>query len=644
MTGAGNVGLAPLDQARDVRVAVIGDFCLDAYWHLSGGQVEYSVESGLPIQRVASQEYSLGGAGNVVANLKALGVEQVRAIGVHGRDPFGVTMRALIENLGIDVTGLHALDSDWQTLVYAKPYIGGIEQQRLDFGGRAPLSDDILRSLLEKLAGAAEWAHVVVINQQVDSALALPQFIDAINAIVRANPQTLFLVDARNAAASYEGAMLKVNVAEAAAVVGDETAASGTDRDVDRLAKAIFARTAKPVFITRGERGIVAADHDGLRRALGIDVQHPIDPVGAGDTVVATIAVVFAAGGDVQTAISLANVAAAITVTKIHTTGTVSAAELSAAVSEVDYIHEPELAASPHKAEFIPGTEIEVVARHIGRHRMTHVIFDHDGTLSTLRQGWEEVMEPMMVQAILGSASVDMNVAETVRSTVRDFIDRTTGIQTLAQMLGLTELVRRHGLVPEAEIRDEHGYKAIYNAALSMVVKDRLRKLAAGQLEQQDFHVKGALNVLRALRAAGVHLYLASGTDEADVIAEAWALGFGEFFEDRIYGSVGDLAIEAKRVVMDRILTENALGGGSLATFGDGPVEMRETRRRGGLAIGICSDEKRRYGANLAKRPRLIRGGARYLAPDFSDVPPLLELLAIERIPTSTAPQPGEHT
>jgi phosphoglycolate phosphatase-like HAD superfamily hydrolase len=159
--------------------------------------------------------------------------------------------------------------------------------------------------------------------------------------------------------------------------------------------------------------------------------------------------------------------------------------------------------------------------------------------------------------------------------------------------------------------------------------RGRLAKLSAGHLQREDFHVKNALPLLERLRQQGVMLYLASGTDRDDVVDEARALGFEEFFGDRIYGSVGDVTVEAKRLVLDRIIKENQIDGSSLVCFGDGPVEMRETRKRRGIAVGVCSDEKRRYGFNPAKRARLIRGGAAVLIPDFSDLESIFGLLGL---------------
>ena len=112
--------------------------------------------------------------------------------------------------------------------------------------------------------------------------------------------------------------------------------------------------------------------------------------------------------------------------------------------------------------------------------------------------------------------------------------------------------------------------------------------------------------------------------------SEARILGYDHLFEERIYGAVGDINKEAKKIVLDRILdTIGETGFGMVATFGDGPVEIRETNKRGGVAIGIASNELRRYGLNVNKRTRLIKAGADIIVPDFSQYPQLLSLLNI---------------
>jgi phosphoglycolate phosphatase-like HAD superfamily hydrolase len=144
--------------------------------------------------------------------------------------------------------------------------------------------------------------------------------------------------------------------------------------------------------------------------------------------------------------------------------------------------------------------------------------------------------------------------------------------------------------------------------------------------------------LLRALKAAGVRLYLASGTDQEDVIAEARALGYADLFDGGIYGAIGDVTQEAKKLVLDRILADIQAAGADprqeVIAFGDGPVEMRETHRRGGFAIGVASDEVRRFGLNPEKRTRLIRAGADLIIGDYAQLDALLALIRL-RQPTA---------
>jgi phosphoglycolate phosphatase-like HAD superfamily hydrolase len=355
------------------------------------------------------------------------------------------------------------------------------------------------------------------------------------------------------------------------------------------------------------------------------------DPVGAGDTVVAALAAALGSGQDPWTAAKLANLAASITVRKLHATGTAMQTEILAVGPEPDYVFEQELADAPHLARFIEGTEIEVIGDLPTDLQIEHCIFDHDGTLSTLREGWEKIMEPMMVQAVLGPGYQAVNPARVgrVAADVRGFIDRTTGIQTLVQMKGLVELVRQAGLVDENEILDEHGYKHIFNQQLLRMIEKRRAMLESGELTRSDFQIKNAMLLLQELHRRGVKLYLASGTDQADVFSEAEALGYADLFEGRIFGAVGDITVEAKKLVVDHIIRENGLAGRQFATFGDGPVEMRETRKSGGLSIGVASDEVRRSGWNIMKRSRLIKAGANLIVPDFSQLPAMLKAIQL---------------
>jgi hypothetical protein len=107
-------------------------------------------------------------------------------------------------------------------------------------------------------------------------------------------------------------------------------------------------------------------------------------------------------------------------------------------------------------------------------------------------------------------------------------------------------------------------------------------------------------------------------------------MGYADLFEGHICGSTGDVTKDAKKMVLDRILSEiGAEAMGRLIMLGDGPVEIRETKKRGGFTIGVASDEVRRFGMNAGKRTRVIRAGCDWLVADFAQVGKILELLNV---------------
>lgn len=621
-----------LETFGGLKVAIFGDFSLDAYWDLSTAEPELSLETRHPVNEVVDQRYSLGAGGNVATALRTLGVGTVRVVGVCGSDPFGHRLLAEMDDLGIDRSGLVMLPEPWQTMVYAKPYRGEEEQSRIDFGSTGPLPQGVLDTLLEHLDATVEDADALIVNQQIVSGLYVDAVLEHLRELTAARPGLTCVVDTRHLGVPLPKAALKLNCREATTFVRDTPRDSLSDDEALELARRIADENDTSVFLTRGADGIVVAHGDQATPILPIDYGSRVDPVGAGDVVTAALAATLGAGGSALEAGMIANLSAATSVRVLRATGadTVTPDAVVSALGD-DMIYAPGLAEDPTRARTIEGTEFELVVPSLLTHStpFAHVILDHDGTLSTLREGWEGVMAPMMLKEVLGPAygQAPLEQVNTVRAQVDELIDRTTGIQTLLQMRELIALVREWGFVPGPQVLDEHGYKAIYNDLLLDMVNQRVAKLREGRLAREDFHMKNALPLLQALRDAGLMLHLASGTDEADVIAEANELGFGEFFGDRIYGSTGVVTHDAKRMVIERILTENDLDGSSLLTFGDGPVEMRETRRRGGIAVGVCSDEVRRHGFNADKRRRLIRGGAHLLVGDYSDLDMLLATL-----------------
>ncbi|MDD5200860.1 MAG: PfkB family carbohydrate kinase [Terrimicrobiaceae bacterium] len=631
---------AALDNLSRASVAVLGDFCLDVYWTIDRTASEISVETGLPTEPVRSQHYSPGGAGNVVMNLLALGVQQIFPVGVLGDDPFGHELRRLLNNVGVETGGLLQQSEGWATHTYVKPHVEDSELNRIDFGNYNKLSEATEQSFLAGFEEIVNKVSVVLINHQAIGSLHdSPSFREGLAALIRRHPEVCFIVDSRGYHGAFAGAVHKLNDREVMRACG--VAVEATDvvtlEDLVVHVEKLYALWKSPLVVTRGERGCLVFSGEVPWQIFGVQLPGRTDPVGAGDTFVATLAAITSTGTNLTAAACVANIAAAVTAQKLFQTGSASPDEILELGSNADYTYRPELAEAPHRAQHLDQSEIEIVAEPGPAMNIRHAIFDHDGTISTLREGWEQIMEPMMLRAVLGTSykTADETLFHRVKSRVRDFIERTTGIQTITQMHGLVDLVREFALVPEDRILSPAGYKEIYNDELKALVNLRLAKLDRGELAVSDFTLKGAVPFLRTLHQSGVRLYLASGTDEKDVKHEAALLGYADVFAGGIYGSVGQVTKDAKKIVIERILHEVEGAFEQLAAFGDGPVEMRETTRRGAYTIGVASDEVRRFGMNLEKRARLIRSGAHVIVPDFSQWKTLWKFLRFPELKTS---------
>ena len=623
-----------LEKIQTTKIGVVGDFCLDAYWFIDESKTEISIETGKPTTPVRRQKYSLGGAGNVASNLTALGVRDVRAFGVIGNDPFGTEMIALLNSNGIDSRNVLTQENNWSTHVYIKPHIGDEEQSRIDFGNFNILSDETAERLIANLRVELHEVDLVIINQQVASGIHTPWFRQKLKEVIKQFSEKIFITDSREFTDEYSGAYRKMNDREAARLCSLHLA-SGESLSYTELinaAERLYDRYMKPLFITRGDRGSIVTDDKGILEIESMMITGRTDTVGAGDSYLAGVASALAAGFNPGTAGRLGNFAAGVTVQKLFQTGTASPEEVIAIGSDADYVYHPDLAEDIRQAKYHPDSEIEIITTWHKPPEIKHAIFDNDGTISTFRQGWEYIMAPMMVRAILGDRYDDAGetTLKKVRSAVDDLIDKTTGIQTLRQMLHLGELVREFGFVAEGDILDAHGYKEIYNEDLLAMVRRREAKLRRGEISTDDLSIKNAIPFLKVLYEKGIRLWLTSGTDTADVRHEAEVLGYAYLFEERIFGATGDIDAEAKKMVLDSIL--DSIGkddAASIITFGDGPVEIRETHKRGGLTAGVASNELRRYGLNPSKRTRLIKAGADIIIPDFAQPEILLGLLNI---------------
>ncbi len=622
-----------LENISKVRIAVYGDFCLDAYWIMDNRASEISIETGLYTEIVGKHYYSPGGAGNVVANLAALKPASIKAIGTVGNDIYGRELTDQLKKLGTDTSSLLTQEEQFETYTYLKRHINEIEQPRVDFGAYNIRSENTDQKLLAAIEDALINYDVLIFNQQVTGSINNPQFIEAVNTLFLKYPQAIVLLDSRHFNDKILNTYRKTNDREISALAGNPVIHNENVplEKINTYGKKLFNETQKPIFVTCGERGILSFDPQGSHYIPGMQLQGKLDTVGAGDTTISALALCLAAGLTVKDAAIFANFAAAVTVQKLYTTGTANGEEILAISPAPNYIYNPDLAVSERNASYLDGTEFEVcepsALDRMGQ--IKHAVFDHDGTISSLRQGWEEIMEPIMIKSILGDhyETADNETYNKVRETSLDFIQKTTGIQTIYQMEGLVNLVRDFGFVPEEKILDKFQYKEIYNDGLLEMVNVRMAKLLSKELGQEDYTMKGAVTFLQELKNRGVKLYLASGTDVDDVRLEAETLGYADLFDGGIYGALKEYTKFSKKMIIEKIIKDNHLNGNELVVFGDGPDEIREGRRAGGISVGITSNEVQRYGHNPDKRPRLVKAGAHILIPDFSQHKQLLSLL-----------------
>ena len=264
--------------------------------------------------------------------------------------------------------------------------------------------------------------------------------------------------------------------------------------------------------------------------------------------------------------------------------------------------------------EFAPGFK--------PRPNLTHVLFDFDGTLSIIREGWPQVMVPLFVELL---PPLPGETEEERRRLCLEDILRLNGKQTIYQMIQLADRIRERGGAPA----DPLVYKHDYLRRLEDRIRFRTDGLRDGSIASDDLIVHGGRAMLELLQRKGLVLHLASGTDEIFVRQEAALLDLTRYFGERIHGARDDYQSFSKKLVIDRILRENQIAGEQLLAFGDGYVEIQNTKEVGGLAVAVASDEAANGSGRVDawKRQRLLGVGADVVIPDYQDAEPLLRTL-----------------
>ncbi len=248
-------------------------------------------------------------------------------------------------------------------------------------------------------------------------------------------------------------------------------------------------------------------------------------------------------------------------------------------------------------------------------------VFDFDGTVSLIRAGWVDIMVEMMLE-VLTALRTGESEAE-LRGVVDPFIWRFTGADTLLQMSALAEQVTLRGGTP----LDPRAYKQQFLSRLFAVSGQRIQELRDGRCAPDQYLVPGTRALLEDLRARGLRLYLASGTDDAHLKEEANLLDLTRYFDGGVYGSLPDPGAFSKRMLIEHILRLSGMRRHHLIGFGDGPVEIEELKRAGALAVGLATDEPECRSTSPWKRSNLIEVGADYIIPNYHCRQVLLPML-----------------
>ena len=327
MTGRTDLVVLVSRLAR-ARVLVVGDVMVD---HFHYGDVErISPEAPIPVLRVERQDTMLGGAGNVVRNLRSLD-SQARFVTVTGKDADGRGVARLIKKQGVKDAPL--IEDGRRTSTKTR-YIAGVQQVlRADRETTAPLGPKVEAKLIRAVTSALRTCQAVVLSDYGKGVLSAGAAKKIIRLAARANKTVV--VDPKGADFSrYGGAsLITPNRRELAEAAGADIS---TDADVVRAAKRLIKRHRfGAVLTTRSADGMTVVTADGAVTHLAAEAQEVFDVSGAGDTVVATVAAALAAGADLDRAAALANAAAGIVVGKVGTAA-VFAADLIAALHHRD--------------------------------------------------------------------------------------------------------------------------------------------------------------------------------------------------------------------------------------------------------------------------------------------------------------------
>jgi bifunctional ADP-heptose synthase (sugar kinase/adenylyltransferase) len=319
--------------ARKASILVVGDFFLDRYWEIDRRIAEDSIETGLEAHQVVGRRLSPGAAG----------CGKVMALGFTGADGEGFDLRMAMAERGIDTSFMWEHESS-MTPTYTKPMFtedgdSWRELSRLDIQNRAPLDDRLRRILRAGLVEAWKHADGVIVSDQVERegcGVWDAGMRELLSELAEKDPRKPVLVDSRANIGRFRSVMLKPNEREAAGMLGLDQLPEDPATMAAALRQKVEQNGGRAWFVTLGACGMVVCENDEEILWLpGIEVDGPIDIVGAGDSTAAGIMTGLVGGASLAEAGWIGQATASLTIQQIGTTGTARPEEVVARLASI---------------------------------------------------------------------------------------------------------------------------------------------------------------------------------------------------------------------------------------------------------------------------------------------------------------------
>ncbi len=298
------------------KILVIGDLILDEF--IWGKVSRISPEAPVPVVEVEKESLRLGGSGNVVNNLKALGCS-VALCGVVGKDANGERLRTILGEMKVDCRGV-VVKEDRPTAIKTRVIARHQQIVRFDREKQLPIDDDSKEKIVSYVKDNLNDIDAVIISDYgkgVISERLLTEIIPVINKKglpVAVDPKPV------NFGFYQDVTVITPNHHEAAAAAGIDTE---NETDLLRAGKALLKKQrAESILITRGENGMSLFEKSGEVTHIPTKAKDVFDVTGAGDTVISTMALALASGADLKEAALMSNYAAGVVVGKLGTATT----------------------------------------------------------------------------------------------------------------------------------------------------------------------------------------------------------------------------------------------------------------------------------------------------------------------------------